>query len=255
MLDFNFSTLQTDRGLLSNFVLGDRSAYLLAPNALTAHKAIGAPVQALSDAFATTGEILQARAADLTATGFAKLASETILARVGPPFKALGKAIAEAARDVGNRLASFYAPFFTDDQPPTVRVELRQYAKSLPLQTLMEAAQNDGSVAAAIIEGGLAMSGLPADIFERLNRNLAVANATRILAGQRTYKTAPDADDPIGGKPDADAARVAGEQLIAALEAEQSLLADAPQALTSAISIVAIMTDTTRDEAFKVLTA
>ena len=255
MPDFKFSTLPNDRGALSNFTVGDRSAYFLTPDAQTAHKVIGAPLQALSDGFATTGEILQSRAPDLTATGFAKLASETILARVAPPFKASGKAIGDAARDVADRLATYYAPFFSNDQPPAVRVELRQYAKSLPLQTLMEAAQNDGSVAAAIIEGGLAMSGLPADIFERLNRNLAVANATRILAGQRTYKTAPDADDPIGGKPDPDAARAAGEQLISALEAEQSLLADAPQALTSAISIVAIMTDTTRDEAFKLLTA
>lgn len=255
MPDISISTSQTERGRMSSYRVGDRTAYFLASTALTGHRIIGEAMQALSDGIATTGEILGARAADLTATGFAKLATETITARVAPPFNAARTAITNATADVENRFESFRAPFFSNDEPPVVRVELRQFAKSLSLPALMEAAQNDASLAAAIIEGGLAMSGLPADIFERLKRDVAVGNATRILLGQRTFRTAPSANDPIGGKLDKDAARIAGEELIAALEAEEALLAGAPATLAAAIDAVAIVTDTTRDAAFALLVA
>ena len=248
-------TSQTERGRMSSFRVGERTAYLLASTALTGHRIIGEAMQALSDGIATTGEILQARAADLTATGFAKLATETITARVAPPFNSVRETITVATADVEKRLEIFRAPFFTNDEPPAVRVELRQYAKSLSVPALMEAAQKDGSLATAIIEGGLAMSGLPADIFDRLRRDVAVANATRVLLSQRTYRTVPNANEPIGGKPDSDAARAAGEELIAALEAEEALLEEAPATLAAAIDAVAIMTDTTRDQAFKLLIA
>ena len=255
MPDIIISTSHTERGRMSSFRVGDRAAYFLTSTALTGHRIIGEAMQALSDGIATTGEILEARASDLTATGFAKLATETITDRVAPPFNAVRTAITNATADVERRLESFRAPFFTNDEPPAVRVELRQYAKSLSLPALMEAAQNDGSLAAAIIEGGMAMSGLPAHIFDRLKRDVAVANATRILLGQRTYRTAPNANDPIGGKPDNDAARAAGEELIAALEAEETLLVEAPATLAAAIDAVAIVTDTTRDAAFALLVA
>jgi hypothetical protein len=255
MADFTYLTSQTERGSLASFGVGDRKAYFLASTAMTGHRVIGLALQALSDGLATTGDIIQARAADVTATGFAKLATETIVARVAPSFNALRSAIAEAEADREKRMEIFGAPHFSTNEPPAVRVERRHYAKSLPLPALMDAVQKDGSLAAAIIEGGLAMSGLPANIFDRLKRDLAVANATRILAGQRAYRTVPDANDPIGGKPDHDAARAAGEELIAAIESEQTLLSEAPATLTAVVNIVAIMTDTTRDDAFKLLAA
>jgi len=255
MADFTYTPSQTERGLLTSFGVGDRKAYFVASTAMTGHRAIGTALQALSDGLATTGDIIQARAADLTATGLAKLATETIAARVAPHFNALRSAIADADAGLGKRMEIYYTPHFSADEPPAVRVERRQYAKSLSLPALMDAVQNDGSLAAAIIEGGLAMSGLPANIFDRLKRDLAVTNATRILAGQRAYRTVPDADDPIGGKPDHDAARAAGEELITAFESEQALLSEAPATLTAVINIVAIMTDTTRDDAFKLLAA
>lgn len=255
MADFIISTTQTERGRMTSFRVGDRTAYLLTPAVLTEHRIIGEAMKALSDGVASSGEILGARASDLTATGFAKLATETITARVAPPFNAVRTAITNATTDVEKRLESFRAPFFANDEPPAVRVELRQYARTLSLPSLMEAAKIDGSLTAAVIEGGFAMSGLPADIFDRLKRDVAVANATRILLGQHTYRTVPNANDPIGGKPDHDAARAAGEELIAALEAEEKLLLEAPATLAVAIDAVAIVTDTTRDAAFALLVA
>jgi hypothetical protein len=255
MSDFSYSISNTERGPMYGFRLGDRTTYLLGSKALTDHRTIGPAMQALADGFATVGEILQARTADLTPTGFTRLAAEVIKAHVNAPFNRMKAAIIEATAEIEKRRESFDAPYFTADQPPAVRVELRQYAKSRSLPALMELTQSDAVMAGAIVEGGPSMSGLPADIFERLKRDVAVANATRVLLGQRSYRTVPNASDPIGGKPDLEAAHAAGEGLIAALEAEALLLAGAPATLAAGIDIVAILTDATRDDAFARLAA
>jgi hypothetical protein len=255
MSDFSFSTSNTERGPIYSFRLGERTTYLLGSTGLSEHRTLGPAMQALSGALATVGETLQVRATDLTPTGFAKLATELINAHVSPSFNRMRAAIIEATAELEKRRESFSAPSFTADQPPAIRVELRQYAKTLSLPTLMQSIQGDSLLAAAIVEGGGSMSGLSADIFERLKRDVAVGNATRILLGQRSYRTVPAANDPIGGKPDFDAARAAGEELIAALEAEAALIAEAPATLIAAIDIVALMTDATRDDAFARLAA
>jgi hypothetical protein len=255
MSDFSFSISNTERGPIYSFRLGERTTYLLGSTLLTEHRTLGPAMQALLNGVATVGETLQARAADLTATGFAKLASELINADVNPSFNRTKAAIIEATAELEKRRESFSAPFFTADQPPAIRVELRQYARTLSLPALMQATQDDSLLAAAVVEGGASMSGLSADIFERLKQDVAVGNATRILLGQRSYRTLPNPNDPIGGKPDFDAARAAGEQLIAALEAEAALMAEAPASLTAAVDIVAVITDATRDDAFARLAA
>lgn len=250
-----FSTTQDERGRLTRLSVDSRTAYFHAANTMINHRVIGEAVKALSDGLATTGEFIQAKSEDLTASGLSKLANEAITARIKPAFIATQRAIPAAEADLGKRMDMFTAPFFTDDQPPAVRVELRQYARTLPLPNLVGATQSDPSLAAAVVEGGAAMSRLPPDVFDRLKRDMAVANATRVLSGQRDFRTVADASDPIGGKPNPTAARAAGEALISALEAEHELLAEAPNALTAIIDIVAIMTDTTRDASFTLLTA
>lgn len=249
------SISQTDGGPVLTARIGDRVTALHASTALTDHRIIGGPLQALSEGCDATGEISQARAADLTPSGFNKMARDLIAARIAGPFNVLRDAIIVAETDLAARRAPYEKPFFAADHPPAVRVELRQHARSLPLPALMEAVQSDPTLAAAVIEGGLAMSGLPADIFARVERDMAVGNATRVLAGQRTYKTAPSASDPVGGKPDPKAARAAGEGLIAAFEMEEALLATAPAFLAAVVDFAALLTDTTRDEAFRLLTA
>lgn len=254
MTDISISTIETERGRMTSFRVGERTAYLLGTTALTGHRMIGGLVQALNDGVASMGELVEARAADLTTAGRIKLAAETISARVKAHFNALRRAIPDAEADLAKRRDDFRKPFFTDDQPPAVRVELRQHARSLPLPALMEAVQSDQALAAAIVEGGVAMSGLPADIYGRVARDMEVGNAARVLSGQRVYRTAPTAADPVGGRLDPDAARAAGEALIAALEAEQALLDSAPSVLAAAVDIAAILTDATRDDALTLLT-
>ncbi len=246
---------QIDDGKVHQVRLGDRSTTLFIPKRLSDHPRVGVKFTALDDAIATTSETLAARAGDLTFNGFLKLATEQVAATLAPAFRAAQASVPVALADLDKREAPFRALRFADDQPPAVRVEQRQHARALPLPKLIEATRADPALAAAIIEGGVAMSGLPAEIFDQLRDDMMVTNASRSLAATNDYRTPASASDPIGGQPDHSAARAAGERLIAAFRAERELLDLAPVTLASVVAVLALRLDTTVDAAFAALTA
>lgn len=255
MADFTFKMTTTEDGAVQQTRAGERSVVLFTPARLSDHTNVGPQFTALRDAVAVGAEELSRRAPDLTTTGFVKAANALVADKIGPAFRATQAAVPAALANLERREAPMLRLYFPDEQPPAVRVEQRQYARSLALPTLIQATRNDTALAAAVIEGGAAMSGLPGDIFEKLRDDLRVANATRILSGQNQYLTEPSAADPIGGAPDTAKARAAGERLIAAFDAERALLARAPETLTAVVMTVALMTDSTTDAAFAALTA
>lgn len=250
-----FTTSKNERGNVTNVTVGDRTVTLFTPTKLTEHKTVGGPMQTLSDGITAGAEFLQAKAPDLTATGFAKLANETVIARVKGPFNGAVAALAEAITDNKTRTNDKFVPAFTAEQTPAVRAELRTYGKSLPLPALMDMIGKDAGLANAVVEGGHAMSGLPADIFDRVRDEMAIGNLATKLMAQRTYRTAPSPADPIGGQPDHGAARQAAEAVIKGLSDELDTLTEARGTLALVIDAVAIMTDQTRDGAFALLTA
>ena len=254
MSDYSSTTTDSGRGLLNTHRTGDRAAHVLFRSDLIEHQRVGSPISDVRDAVTVVSETLQARAPDLTDTGFNKLAQHEVEQRIAPSFREARVAIHSAFDDLDKREAPFYRPTFADAQLPAVRVEQRQWARSLSLPQLLKVVQDDPTLAGAIIEGGHAMSGLPADIFARLRREMAVHRATTILSGQRQFAVAATADDPVAGQPDHDAARTAGEALIKAFEDERELLATAPDLLANVVTAVALMLDVNRAEAFKVLT-
>lgn len=255
MNEFEYSITDTGRGMLQQFASGERRAMFLTAPALAEHPRIGQPITALRDALAAGSEQYAALAPDLSPSGKVKLARQIGAEKIAPAFRSVQAAMPGAVADNEARLASFSTPTFPDSQPPAVRVEQRQHARSLKLPHLIEAARVDPSLADAVIEGGLSMSGLPGDVFDRLRRDAAVGQAERILTEQRRYTTPATADDPVGGRPDPVAARADAEALISALEVESELLADVPRVLSSAVQLVAMLTEMPVDDAFQMLTA
>lgn len=255
MSTFKLTVADTGRGNNISVQLSERRNDLFINSALTIHPTFGLPVTALQAELIGTFETLQEQATDLSHNGFLKRAEALIAANVAEPFNDVRSAAPAARRDLDDRFAPFNRPRFSDDQPPAVRVEQRQWARTLPLPQLMEATARDPGLAAAVIEGGPAMSGLSPDIMERMRRDMAITNATTILMGQRTFQSAPTADDPVGGKPDDVAARKAGEALIKALEAEAELIEGVPAFLASIVSAIALVMDETRDQALARLVA
>jgi len=253
-MDFTFTFISSDRGSGMAARMNGQQSTSHTPSDLLRNERVGPDFEALHGALATMGETLQAEAGDRSDEGFVKLARSEAVKRVTGPFQAAQAAVPAAQEALAQRAAPFMRPAFTDDQPPAVRVEQRQFARPLKLPDLMREVEADPSLAAAIIEGGSAMSGLPADVFDRIARQAAVGRAAALLAGQRTFAVAATADDPIGGQPDHAVAREAGEELIAAFEAERETLAGASTVLANVVTMVALMTDMRRDDAFKLLT-
>lgn len=254
-MTFTYLIIDHDRGKTIQYNNDtERQSNMFFPAAMIDHSIMGSPIQALQNSLAIAGEIAQRKLTDLSVTGFRKLAEQLVDTNIKPHFVAAQRAIPTALQDVASRFRAFNRPRFSDDQSPAVRVEQRQYARSLSLSKVMELTRSDRDIASAIVEGGLAMSNLPADIYERLRRDMAIHNATRILSGQRNFQTAPNAADPVGGQPDEAAARLAGEQLIEALEREGDLINDARSVLSTVVTGIALLTDQTRDAAFAELT-
>lgn len=255
MPDFEFSVTALERGTLMKLRRAERTAQYFLTNEQADHRVVGPALKALGDELAGSAGALQMSAPDLSPNGLAKRAQEVAENRIRILFRAAQKAIPQARDDLSRRREVFALPRFPDHQPLAVRIEQRQFARGLSLPKLIDHISRDPTLAAAIVEGGLAMSGLPEDIFDRLKRDIAVSNATLVLAGQRDFQTIADAEDPIGGAPDIAAARAAGEELISAHEAEAVILDEAPSALKYAIDMVAVLTDTDRQSAFRLLAA
>jgi hypothetical protein len=248
------SNTHNERGPIQTVRVNEQQFTLQFPSDLSRNERVGSDFEALRGSVAAVAETLGAEAPDLSDEGFAKRARALITGKVAGAFQATQATVPAALEALALREAPFMRPAFPADQSPAVRVEQRQYARSLKLPDLMREVEADPTLAAAIIEGGGAMSRLPADVYDRIARQAAVGRAAALLAGQRTFAVAATADDPIGGQPDHAVAREAGEELIAAFEAERETLAGASTVLANVVTMVALMTDMRRDDAFKLLT-
>jgi hypothetical protein len=237
------------------FEKNDIKETIFTPKNLIEHKIFGSPTINLIGELSTVGELVVSQANDRTPVGLAKLARDQVSKRVVGPFREMTRAMPLAQDNLNGRRGDFFEPLFSESEPPIVRVELRQSVRGGKLHEVIDASRRNPSLRAAIIEGGLQLSGLPVDIFEMLAREMAVGNASRRLADQHGYRTKPTPLNPIGGLPDHDAAKAAAEALITALEVEGELLSSVPSTLASVVSATAMMMDVDRSAAFDLLTA
>lgn len=255
MTKFSSAVTSTEHGVVHQPRMGDRTVTVVMPKALAEHHITGAPFSDTNDSMASIGEALSTRAPDLTHSGLLKASTALVTEKLAPAFRSAVASVPAARADLDKRSGSFDNLQFSDETPISVRVEQRQFAHTLSLPDLIAAATADPMLAASIVEGGPAMSRLPADIFERLRAGLMQDRVTAMFAHQGNYLTAPSATDPIGGKPDHARARAVAERTVAAWAAERELLDTAPAILSAVVNFAALITDTSPNEAYAMLSA
>lgn len=222
---------------------------------LTEHEAIGSAVMQVQTSTAAIAQSLSNAAGDLSDDGFSKEAKRLVDARLVPAYGLAIEATYKAERELEAEWQRLHTPRFPDGSEPAIRAEQRQWAARLSMPAKLEAANADPMLAAAIVEGGLAMSAMPADVFNRLVRTMGEGQlADAIMQGQ-DFRTPQTPDDPIAGKPDREAALRTAIAKFDRLDAERDLLGTVPPLLSSVINAVALMTGETRQTAFERLSA
>lgn len=222
---------------------------------LTRHANVGSTLTQLQAATASTAETLQNRASDLSGTGLTKAAEKLIGDSIKPAFDLSVEVAHRERRNLETEWNRLHTPKFAKDSEQAVRAEQRSWARSLKLPASIAAAQRDPALAAAIVEGGVALSGWPADQFDRIQHDMAIGQLATIMADQHDYLTPATPDDPVGGQPDFEAARAVAAERFKNLEAERELIGRIPTLLASVVTAVAVMMEETRQAAFERLTA
>lgn len=253
-MTFEFLSTVSDRALIAQTNRGDARHTLAISRDLTEHPIVGEPIRRLFDTLTDTGTTLTARAPDLSDNGFAKAASEAT-GKLAAPFQLTVEAAYRASKQVDAEHAELYAPRFPDGTKAELNAERRAYARGLSMAKAYEAATADLSLASAIVEGGQGMSGLPAEVFDRLRREMATGQLAERIANNAALRTAPTADDPIGGAPDMVTARANAADRLDRLDSERELLATVPTLLANVVNAVSAITGEARQAAFERLSA
>lgn len=215
---------------------------------------LGAPFGALRAGYLAGVSDLAERAAELSAVGFNKAATAFVRADLVAPFKAAQTA-ARAARDSSaSALAKPLAPVFGPETPPQARAEMRAWARSQKMADLVPLALADPTLAAAMVEGGQPMSGLPSDVFERIRDVMVRHNLATFYAPYAEFRTTPNADDPVADLPDAEALKGYVDEIIANHRKAADAAAAAPKILAEFVTAIATLTDARREDAFTLLT-
>lgn len=217
--------------------------------------AINGPMNALSGSIAGVAAEVERLAPSRSPMGLQDDARRLVDRQVATPFKALANVARAENERVDAEIERLSTPRFTDDQHPAVRAELRAFSFALPLAQKLENARSDPLMAASLIEGGQARSGLPVDAFDRLRRDFAISAIAERLGEGANHRVAPTADDPVAGGVDHAAARKAAEDAFAALEGKRDTLATIPKMMAEVVNVTALLTGETRADAHKRLTA
>lgn len=243
------------RALVIHLARGDTRHVLTFTTDLTEHETVGPPMTRLRGTIAEGVERLSVRASDLSRIGLTKEAVDLVDRSIRPAFRAAVEATLKAGRAIDAEWTRLHTPKFNEQSVPAVRAERRAFAQTLKVPDRIAAAQGHPELAAAIIEGGLAMSGLPADIYERLRREMAVGQLATTLVTQHEFKVAATADDPVAGQPDWEGVRKVAADRLDRLDGERELIARVPATLSSVVNAVALMVEESRAAAFERLSA
>ena len=252
---FTYVTTTSDRAIAHQLVRGDQTQIFAVETEMLEHPEIGSDVDGLLNSLADTGSNLAKIAADLSETGLSKEAASRIDRSVTPKFRLAVEAQRRATSNLEGEEALLYTPRFPENSEPAIRAEQRGWWRGLSMSAKLEAATADPILAAAIVETGPAMSILPADVFSRLRRGMAEAQlADRILLNN-AMRSAPTADDPVGGRPDRATALANAADRLDRLDAERELLNRVPAVLADVVSAAALMAGETRQATFQRLSA
>lgn len=248
---FEPTTTDTPAGPLDT--VGDVRAHWRSDIATDAD--MGGPMGRLRDVFQSGVSSLAARAPEMSSTGFINAAKHWAENTLAPVFEGAQRGVHEARKTHTAHLATVSDPAFGPARSPAVDAEQRQWARTAPLKDLLPAINSDPTLAAAIVAGGRAMSGLSPDIYDRIRDTMLRRNLRSWLGPQSEYRTLATADDPIAGHPDEAAIEQRVDEILAAHEVRGERIAAAPALLSAVVSAVAAMTDLPREDAFKLVAA
>lgn len=250
---FTYRKIEDERAIIYQFGIGDQRETIAASHSALEHKAISTSASALMIGFDGYMDYLVRKAPDLSPEGFLKAARTGAPERLKAPFRNVRDDTREALKALEAREADWANYTFEEQHTPAVRAEQRGWARTRKLPELIAATEADPVLAAAIVEGGLAMSGLPADIFDRLKQTAGAAQAANRMMSSWEYRTEPNAMDPVGSRVDWDAARQAGNNIVAGLREQRETLESVSGMLAGVVTGVALVTDQRRDAAYTML--
>lgn len=174
---------------------------------------------------------------------------------IRPAYKLAVEGTRRAGVEVDKNAERWFTPEFGPDADPAVQAAQHTWWRSLSMPQQIEAAKQDLDIARVGVKFGQAMSTLPPDVFQRLRRDMAVEQLARRIARDANLRTAPTAENPIGGEVDLDQARSNAAEAFERWAGERELLAVAPAALTGIVDTVAVLTGENRAQAFERLAA
>lgn len=254
-MNFQFRTSTSERAILNHLSREGTDMTLATETGLVEHPGVGTDIRSLNDALTETGESLARIAADRSPSGFDKEAGALIDRRLKPAFRLVVEGQRRSMAELEKEEATLYAPRFAEGSEPATRAEQRAWWRGLSMPQRMEAANADPALAAAIVEAGPAMAGLPSDVFQRLKRTMAEGQLAERIARDAGLRTVPTVDDPIGGQPDYETARANAAKRLDRLDDERDMLNRVPALLANVVTAVALMTGEKRQAAFERLTA
>lgn len=245
---FTLTSTTSERAIIATMARGESRMVLTIPRDIAEHADVGAPITALNATLTGNADYLTREAPNLSEAGF----NAAAIARV-PAIAAQFRLVIEAQRAalvrVTDTLDNLMAPGFPEAFPVLRRIEARAFTRTLEPGALFDLALREPLIGAAVVEGGAALSGLPADGFERLRRAVAVEQFAHTIwdSNKVTMRTPATVADPIGGKPDMATARTNAAARIEALEAEKALLERVPAVLSNVVLAVSLLTGETRE--------
>lgn len=254
-MNFSYLAIPNPDAMVFQLAVDEQRATVAVATELEKHDKIGAPVTALRTTIASTASTLAETAGDLSDAGFTKQAVRLVDAKVVPAYALVIESTYAARRELEAEWAKLHTPRFPEGSEPAVRAEQRAWWRGLSMPKKIEAANSDPALVAAIVEAGPAMSTLPADVFDRLKRDMAIEQLTDNLARSHDFRTPQTPTDPIAGRADREAARKVAVARFERLEAERELIASVSPLLTSVIDATATLTGESRLAAFERLNA
>lgn len=250
-----YSINPTPHALVLQLARGDVRHTLAFESEATSHETVGPTLTQLQAAIAAAAERLANAAPDLSRSGLTKEAGTQVDRTIKPAFSMAVESAHKANTALEAETARLFMPRFAERSEPAVRTAQVTWWRALSMPQKLAAVQSDSSLAAAVVEAGPALSGVPADIFERIRRDMAIGQLADNLARTQDFRSDPTPDDPIGRKPDWEAARKVAAARLDRLDNERELLGRIPALLSSVVNAVALMTEESRAAAFGRLTA
>lgn len=240
-------TTSSDRALVTQLERGEARTSFALPVELAEHPDLGAPLVRLQGSLTGVAQGLADIAGNYSEAGFMPIALERT-GSIAPDFRLVIEAHRSTLRRLEGDRRDLHAPTFDESVPHARRIEMRTHVRGLKPEAVLAMAKLEPVIAAAIVEGGLALSGLPEQAFKALEREAAVAKlADRILDSNRgTMRIAPSVNDPVGGALDTETARRNATDRLERLDDEIALLGLVPALLAGVLTAVSVLTGENR---------